>query len=207
MNEYYSGVVLEDRPRKGDWILTFTGNKVWTIDPRVAEISIIDIAHALSMSCRYTGHGVNFYSVAEHCCHLYDNCSEENRFWALIHDASEAYISDINRPTKPHIAGYKEIEDGLMRTICLRFGLSPTMPSEVMDIDLRICKDEMFQNLRGFNMSDRIQALGVTLEYWDPKRAEREFLDRFYREYKAKDGKNDPTYEEALNTLTGIYNE
>lgn len=204
MNEYFSGI--EQERRKGDWILTFTGRRLWTIDPRVNEISIIDIAHALAMSVRYTGHGVDFYSVAEHSCHLYDNCSKENRLWALMHDGSEGYISDINRPTKPHIAGYKEIEDGLMKVICLRFGLPPVMPAEVMDIDLRICKDEMFQNLQGFDMGgDRIKALGVDLQYWDPRRAEREFLDRFYTEYNAKGGFNDPTKEEALAFLDGVY--
>ena len=208
MNDYLSGVALEDKPRKGDWILTFTNRRVWTIDPRVSEISIIDIAHALAMSCRYTGHGVNFYSVAEHSCHLFDNCSEQNRFWALMHDGSEGYISDINRPTKPHITGYREIEDSLMKVICLRFGLGPVMPSEVMDIDLRICKDEMYQNLQGFDMGgDRVKALGVTLQYWEPRKAEIEFLGRFYSVYKAKGGINDPTYDEALAILDEIYDK
>ena len=52
--------------RKGDWMQTYTGRQFWPIDPRANEVHIEDIAHALSMMCRYNGHCRTFYSVAEH---------------------------------------------------------------------------------------------------------------------------------------------
>ncbi len=45
----------------------------------------------------------------------------------LLHDASEAYISDIIRPVKIHLDNYREIEDRIMAVILEAFGL-PTLP-------------------------------------------------------------------------------
>lgn len=52
--------------RKGDWILTFTGRRFYPLDPRPEDVCLEDIAHALSLICRYNGHSRFFYSVAEH---------------------------------------------------------------------------------------------------------------------------------------------
>lgn len=52
--------------RKGDWIQTVTGRPFWPLDPRAEEMDIRDIAHSLSMQCRFGGHCHRFYSVAEH---------------------------------------------------------------------------------------------------------------------------------------------
>ena len=52
--------------RDDAWILTFTGRRVWPLDPRPEDICIEDIAHALALTCRFTGHCREFYSVAQH---------------------------------------------------------------------------------------------------------------------------------------------
>ncbi len=52
--------------RQGDWVQTYTGRAFWPFDPRPEEVDIADIAHALSMQCRYAGHCSHFYSVGEH---------------------------------------------------------------------------------------------------------------------------------------------
>ena len=52
--------------RKGDWMQTFLGIQFWPMEPRVDEIQIEDIAHALSNQCRFAGHCSTFYSVAQH---------------------------------------------------------------------------------------------------------------------------------------------
>jgi len=54
-------------PHKTDWIQTYTGKPFWILEPHADDIDIVDIAHALSMLCRYNGHTKRFYSVAEHC--------------------------------------------------------------------------------------------------------------------------------------------
>jgi len=108
--------------RKGDWIETFTGKQFWPLDPRPEDVGIEDIAHALSLTCRFNGHCKHFYSVAHHsvlCCRLaslkgYDY---RIRLLALLHDASEAYVTDIPRPMKPFINGYRDMEKRVQEVI------------------------------------------------------------------------------------------
>jgi hypothetical protein len=70
-----------------------------------------DIAHALSMICRFNGHCLKFYSVAKHLCLVHDlmeydrvemkkPLTREDVFHGLIHDVGEAYLTDIPRPLK-----------------------------------------------------------------------------------------------------------
>lgn len=56
--------------RAGDWMQTFTGRQFWPMDPRPEDLDILDIAHALSLLCRFGGHCQRFYSVAEHSVHV-----------------------------------------------------------------------------------------------------------------------------------------
>ncbi|GAA2866998.1 hypothetical protein GGQ99_001350 [Aminobacter niigataensis] len=170
------------KTRAGDWMQTFTGRQFWPLDPRPNEMFIEDIAHALSLQCRFGGHCIKFYSVAEHCVHLARHVSSENRLWALLHDASEAYIVDVPRPLKRFLAGYKPAEDAVMEAVCERFGLPPEMPAEVHEADMRIIQDERV------NLSDCVTEwgylsppLGIQIECWPPERAKAEFLDTFAR--------------------------
>lgn len=94
------------------WIQTYTGKAFDLLDPQPEQVDILDIAHALSNICRFTGHCRAFYSVAQHSClvarivvdlwrreHGYD-CPEEVALVALLHDAPEAYIGDVSTPLK-----------------------------------------------------------------------------------------------------------
>ena len=58
-----------DRPtkRKGDFTSMICGGAFWPLDPIPEEVHLEDIAHALSMQCRWGGHVRQFYSVAQHC--------------------------------------------------------------------------------------------------------------------------------------------
>jgi hypothetical protein len=96
--------------RKGDWIQTFTGRQYWPLDPHPSDVCIEDIAHHLSMLCRFTGACKRFYSVAEHSVHVSYLVPPELALHGLLHDASEAYCNDIARPVKRNIQGYAEIE-------------------------------------------------------------------------------------------------
>ena len=167
--------------RGNSWIQTASGRPFWPMDPRPEEIFIEDIAHSLAMMCRYAGHCIHFYSVAEHCCHLHDAASEAARAHALLHDASEAYIVDVPRPIKPHLVGYREIEARIMSAVWKRFGLSETVPEEVHELDNRILMDERAQNMSPSSQewSLRVEPIGITLQYWTPPVAKREFLSRF----------------------------
>ena len=87
------------------YITTYTGNHFDPINPDPELINIVDIAHALPMICRGNGQVSTFWSVGEHCI----LCAKEavargysNRVieGALLHDASECYMSDVPRPLK-----------------------------------------------------------------------------------------------------------
>lgn len=67
--------------RRGDWIQTFTGRRFWPLDPRPEDVCIEDIAHALSLKCRFGGHCTRFYSVAEHSVHVSNYVPAEFALW------------------------------------------------------------------------------------------------------------------------------
>ena len=116
------------------WIQTFTGRQFWPLEPRVEDVCIEDIAHALSNICRYTGHVREFYSVADHSIRVSYNVPPKDALWGLLHDAPEAYICDMARPIKQHPgigALYREIEDRLMLCVCDAFGLPIQQPESV----------------------------------------------------------------------------
>lgn len=129
-------------PRIGNWMQTYTGRAFWPLDPRPEDINPLDIAHALGHLCRYGGHVRKHYSVAEHCLLLSQAVSPENALWALLHDATEAYIGDMVRPLKQMMPHFQTVEDNLMDVICYRFELEPEMPEEVHQADARILVNE-----------------------------------------------------------------
>ena len=103
-------------------IMTCTKKMFDPLHPNRELIDIEDIAHALSMLCRANGHFRSFYSVAQHSI----NCMQEAKargycerlqLACLLHDASEAYLSDVTRPVKAELPQYKEIEEPLQQTI------------------------------------------------------------------------------------------
>lgn len=169
-------------PRKGNWMQTASGAQFWPIDPRPGEIDINDIAHALSMLCRFGGHCKRFYSVAEHCVHMSRIVSQENKLWALLHDASEAYLVDVPRPIKPFLVGYKEAEEKIMNAVCVKFNLEPEMPDEVKIADNAILFDEAAQNMapKPAKWDFECEPLGIELQYWSPEVARNHFMKQFH---------------------------
>jgi len=80
------------------WITTYTGKRFHYLDPQPEEIDIVDIAHALSLTCRFGGHCKEFYSVAEHSIRVAEIVPKEFQLLALLHDAGEAYTGDVQSP-------------------------------------------------------------------------------------------------------------
>jgi hypothetical protein len=102
----------------------------------------------------------------------------------LMHDASEAYLSDIARPVKksPEFAAYAVIEENLERAIAERFGLTPPpMSSEVKYADdamLWMEAKTLVPHL-GELMPDPPPST-PTPRCWDPPAAKEFFLKRFF---------------------------
>jgi hypothetical protein len=167
----------------GDWIQTFTGKAVFPFEPTYDMIDIEDIAHGLAMTCRYGGHTNRFFSVAEHCCHLYDWFIEteqfEDAFAALMHDAAEAYIGDVPRPIKKRLPEYLVAEAALEKVIFGKYGVPNPMPKSVKDADRRILADEKAVLLKALGSSIDLEPLHVCIQCWTPEAAEIQFLNRF----------------------------
>lgn len=177
-------------PRIGGWMQTFTGRAVYPMDLRPDDICIEDIAHSLAHQCRYNGHCLRFYSVAEHSVliarWLRDKHSDYVALEGLLHDATEAYLADVPRPVKPFLQGYKEAEARAAWAIAEAFDLDALEPSPcVHEADNRILHDERQQNMarseREWSLSG--VRLGVTLQFWSPERAKAEFLALFEELY------------------------
>lgn len=123
-------------------ILTYYKHEFCPSDARPDDIDIRDIAHALSFLCRANGHFSRFFSVGSHCINCYNEASArglsaEVRLACLIHDASEAFISDITRPVKTALPDYRALEEQLETVISEKFGLvlSDAEKSELREID------------------------------------------------------------------------
>ncbi|MFF1880240.1 hypothetical protein ACFVVC_02060 [Pseudarthrobacter sp. NPDC058196] len=166
---------------RGNWMQTYTGRQFYPLDPRPEDVDITDIAHALSMQCRYNGHVRRFMSVAEHCVLLSHLVAPEHALWALLHDATEAYVGDMVRPLKLHMPEYRAVENGVMVAIAARFSIDPTMPAEVKQADSRMLLDER-SALLGEPAGDweiEGEPFGVDIQAWGPDVAELEYLLRF----------------------------
>lgn len=99
------------------------------------DICIEDIAHALSQIIRFTGHAKAPYSVAQHSLLVAEIAPPEHRLWALLHDASEAYLGDVASPLKTLLPQYRELEDQFQKVIAGRFGLPYPIPAAVKHAD------------------------------------------------------------------------
>jgi len=116
------------------WFQTYTGKIFHPFDPDPKMIDIEDIAHALSLICRFSGHVKEFYSVAEHSVHVArvfdelvkDTSLEGNHrasVCALLHDATETYCGDMIRPIKEGIIEYQKMEAEIEEMVIQHFGL------------------------------------------------------------------------------------
>jgi len=133
-------------------ILTYTNKRFdpWQIVPE--DVDVRDIAHALSLMTRANGHLAHFYSVAQHSV----NCALEAKarghsprvqLGCLTHDAAESYISDITRPVKHRLEGYKEVEERILSVVWQSFGLGDITGEEkrkVFEIDDAVLYHEFF---------------------------------------------------------------
>jgi hypothetical protein len=128
------------------WILTRSGQKFDLANPNADMVHPADIAHSLSMQCRFNGHTSSFYSVAQHCYLVADLVPAEHQLAALLHDATEAYVGDMVRPLKEGMRDYAErmgvtelyaeTELAVWIAICMRFDVDPILPASVHHADL-----------------------------------------------------------------------
>lgn len=161
------------------WIVTYTGGWIEPLDPNPEHINVYDLAHALGMCVRFTGHVREFYSVGQHSVLASYGCDEADALWGLLHDASEAYLSDIASPIKKQgdFEFYKVVEARLMEAICTRFDLPPEMPESVHRIDKMLLRAEQRDLMPNDPSPGEIYE--EEIRGWHPGMAEAMFLARY----------------------------
>ena len=153
------------------FIRTYTGKSFSILSPNLDDIIIEDIAHALSLQCRWNGHINNFYSVAEHSIWCANHVDKKFKLAALLHDSAEAYTSDLPKPLKVKIAQFNEIEHNLLLAISKKFKFEYPFCECIHMID-KIALDYEWDN---FVLTDS------ECESFKPfKKVERDFLKLFY---------------------------
>ena len=170
--------------RVGGWIPTYTGRKFYPLDPRLEDIDIKDIAHHLSRQVRWTGAVHTFFSTAQHSLLVSYLCDPPDALYGLLHDASEAYLHDINRVVKQldALSGYRDLEERIQRVIFARFRLNGPMPASVKRADDLLAETERRDLLpRGTPdmAADPARCLDWSIVPKSPQDSERAFLARF----------------------------
>jgi uncharacterized protein len=164
-------------------IQVLSGARVDPLNLRSSDIHVADIAHSLSLQCRFTGHCLTFLSVAEHSVRVLRalaGASLEVRKWALLHDAAEAYLRDIPSPLKslPEFKAYREAEEAAVWAIAIRFDLPASIPEPVWIADRRMLatevRDVMAKPARPWHRLSR--PYPDRIEPWTWRNAEHQFL-------------------------------
>lgn len=127
----------------GPWIQTFTGAKHRLLDPDPWDIRLADIAHALGKICRFTGHCVEHYSVAQHSVHVAELLRDQGHAegvqrQGLMHDAHEAFVGDVASPIKWAMDGnaWETLERTHACAVRSRFGIPWDLASAVKSADV-----------------------------------------------------------------------
>ena len=167
------------------YITTVTGKHFDPMNPTEQEIDIFDIAHALSLICRGNGHIRFFYSVAHHSISCAEEAiargySSEVTLGCLLHDASEAYLSDVTRPVKKELPRYLQAEKNLQNEIWKHFigrELTEGERRQVFEIDdIMLCAE--FHQLMPEELSDDYRKLlsNFVCVYQEPRIVRERFI-------------------------------
>lgn len=179
-------------------ITTYTGK---LFDPLIAtadEVDITDITHALHLLCRANGHFPHFYSVAQHSINcareaLARGFSERVQLGCLLHDASEAYMSDVTRPLKKLLPDYLKGEERLQNVIWSKW-ITPELTEEekkqIFEIDDAIFYYEflVLMGKRMFNEEPLLKSRS-SFDFEDFEKVKNTFLNLFNSLIGAEDNK------------------
>ena len=182
------------------WQRMLSGRKLDILSPSPLDIEIEDIALGLSRVARWNGQtiGNHCYSVAQHSLLVEELFTQNNpksdlkwRLAALLHDGPEYVIGDLITPFKYALNNsYRTVENNLMQTINLRFGLPAILPKA---IELNIKKADKSAawveavQIGGYSEKEALQILKKPIgeltnkvNPLSPKEAVIKFLKRFH---------------------------
>lgn len=149
------------------------------IKKSIEETTIENVAHALSNICRFAGKCKKFYSVAEHSLNVSKFVSDNAKLYAMTHDMTEMFTSDIPGPLKQIIPQIKQYELVLEKLMLNHFNIIITnsIKEEVKIADKLLHKIEsnklMDNNFLVFNPNI------VKIKCYTPKKAKKLFLKEY----------------------------
>lgn len=166
------------------WIHTRSGRRVSLANPEPDTITLADIASALGGVCRYTGHPIKHYSVAEHSVHvgrelIRRECSPVVVLSGYLHDAPEFVLTDLPHPLKvlmpPVVRAWWDMRESLVARaielgLALPVGVVSNPPPIVGEIDTCILMNERVELLYGTFEDWPVQVEripGLQIQCWD----------------------------------------
>src|ERR1035437_334287 len=184
---------MKNIPKKNEFMITFSGIEFHMFNPKECEINIIDIAHSLSMSCRYNGHCSVFYSVAQHLLIGSELIKQQFKKEYFGHDFAETYTGDLISPIKRKSPEFYKMEAKIEKVIAKKFDLIFPMPKEVKEMDNLMLRMELsyltkynkYNEEFPISKKDFMKMIDKT-----PTQVEKEFLNRFKILNKCQDFSN-----------------
>jgi hypothetical protein len=162
------------------------GKAFYFLSPEQYPYTIRQIARALSQLCRFSGNLSTFYSVAQHSVLCSRIVPKEYALEALLHDASEAFLSDIPAPLKSLLPEYCKIEDKVQESIFRHFKVArkgcvgATLNPAVEDADALMLSAEARDFELPIPVRDYDGLIGVPrIIPWTPEAAMATFLRTF----------------------------
>lgn len=182
------------RAEPPDYFGTWSGGRAYVNSPGRSDIRLLDIATAGSRVCRYGGHALYFYSVAQHAVLVSYLVPRPFALCALFHDAAESFLGDIISPLKRVLGeSYARLERAWEWEIAQRFGYASQlrwvggvrgMPSEVKAGDLRAfeleCHDILLPVHRERCGFTGVRPEGPYIVPLTPERAAEAWLRRYW---------------------------
>jgi 5'-deoxynucleotidase YfbR-like HD superfamily hydrolase len=174
-------------------MVAYSGTIINLYAPLSNTYLLEDIAHQLAFNCRWNGATKTYFSVAEHCCMMYDEAPTELKAVALFHDAEEAYWGDIIKPLKNLLpVATRNLMRKMRYVIISQFlGEETVLPKELDQLDAKMLGWD-FDNLI---LSDSHKGM-------DCYTAEKEWLKRAYKVLN-----NEQTPERSVATELNSSNE
>lgn len=158
-------------------IATYSGILFDLAEPKIGQVLLEDIAHALACIPRFTGHAPRPYSVAQHCVLCSRVVPSGHELSALMHDAHEAYVGDVSMPLKALLPDFRRVEARVEQVVRNAFALPEPGP-EIKEADIRMLATEA----KAFGMSWwkdlRVPPYPLEIEPWSWHRAKQKFLAR-----------------------------
>lgn len=171
------------------WISLLSGGTFNYNTPEDSDVTIDDIASAVSNVCRFSGHLPRFYSVGQHLVNTSYIVPPEHAFTALMHDTAEAFTNDLPTPLKWALPIFKELEVKIESAMGNKFGFQYPYPPEVKEADTVMLMLEKYYVKEDASVwplyerytKDYVEGYRnlVDLDSWQPRRAKREFLERY----------------------------